>query len=722
MVMSKRRLIMAALASTAIYGPAAWAQTTPGEARAAQPQAEAMSDIIVTARKREESLQEVPDSITAFTETTLVAAGVRDVAGFVALVPNITLRDSYRQGQAYLTVRGITTGQQGWSPVTYVVDGVPAGSNDSINTGALVGIERIEVLKGPQSALYGAGAIAGAINVVTKAPGDHLTGEVVAGYGNGDERKLIASISTPLGDAVGMRLDGYYHKGDGLQVDQLGRGLNYDRTIDVRGRFIIKLDPVRIDLRAHHVDVRAGAVFQEILPPGAAGLALIDDFDNSPGLRRGIMGVEHRNLDEVSGKIDLDLGGVTLSSVTAYSDLKQDLFGSTSWNKPPAASFCGPVGGPGEPPDCTQATTDNFQVFSQDIRLQSDGSGPFQWMIGASMLDRKVVNGLTVGAGVAGAGGEIVTGPTPFLRRADLNRDHFRGVYAQVIYSLTDKLELTGALRYDENSYSTVQYTDLTLKTAVPVVGPSGGNITKQTAKDDSWQPKVQLSYRWTGDLMTYVTVAKGFRSGFFNTGNRTQPETSWNYEAGIKSTLLNGRATANLAVFHIDYSNQQFTSIIPNPPYRATSNIPETKINGLEFDAAVHPAEGLDLGVSIGITDSKVQSVPKITRGPYTPLFTGNAFIGWEREVAGDVTLGARVDYRHQSSQYMGRNNMFLIGAKDYIDLRASIGVGGAKLTGYVRNVTDERQAFGFEDIGFGYLRYNSNPRSYGAEISYKF
>lgn len=131
-------------------------------ANASTPQAAGrLETITVTARRKAESLQDVPDSIRAYSAEVLEAAGVRDVSGFVALTPNVTLRESFRQGQTYLTVRGITTGQQGWAPVTYVVDGVPVGSTDSINTGALVGIERIEVLKGPQGALYGAGAIAG---------------------------------------------------------------------------------------------------------------------------------------------------------------------------------------------------------------------------------------------------------------------------------------------------------------------------------------------------------------------------------------------------------------------------------------------------------------------------------------------------------------------------------------------------------------------------------
>lgn len=680
-----------------------------------------LETITVTARRKEESLQDVPDSIQAYSAAVLEAAGVRDVSGFVALTPNITLRESFRQGQTYLTVRGITTGQQGWAPVTYVVDGVPAGSTDSINTGALVGIERIEVLKGPQGALYGAGAIAGAINVVTRKPGDDLTGEIVVGHGRRDEQKVIGSVSMPLGDATGLRLDGYYHDSAGLQRDQRDRGVNADETIDARLRFVTQLGPVSLDLRAHLVDVDAGAVFQELLPHTAAGLAMIDDFDSSLGIVRGIHGDESRKLEETSAKIDIDAGFATLTSITAYSDLRQDLFGSTSWNNPPAASFCGPVGGVGQPPDCTQASRDDFRIFSQDLRLASKDGGSVQWLIGASMLDRRAVNALTVGAGAIAPDGSIVIGPTPFLRRADLNKDRFAGAYAQLIVSVTEALELTGALRYDRNKMSSTQYTDDSLTTVVPVVSTSGELIGTQHSNDAAWQPKVQISYRWTPGFMTYATAGKGFRTGFYNTGNRTQAEATWNYEAGFKSQLFDDRAVLNVSVFHIDYSNQQFTTIIPTPPYRATANIPETKINGLEMDASMRLSGSVFAGVSVGLTDSEVQDAAK-THGPYTPGFMSNAYVQLEQPLNASWQLDGRLDWRYQSSQYLGRSDQFRIDAKSYVDVRASLKYQAWAFTGYVRNLTDERQAFGFEDIGFGYLRYNNNPRTYGVEMSYKF
>lgn len=323
----------------------------------------------------------------------LEAAGVKEVGDFVQMTPNITLREAYRAGVTLITIRGITTGQQGWAPVTYVVDGVPAGSLDAINLGALVGVERIEVLKGPQSALYGAGAIAGAINVITKDPTDEFESEGRVSLGKGRDVQTALSVSGPVvADSVLFRLDGYYRKGDGVLEDQDGDHLDFERQGDIRGKLLFNWSDVKLDVRAHYTDIRAGAAYQEFLPPSAEADGLLDDFDHSPGISRGILGVENRTAREASVKLDWELGGATLTSISAYSKLDQDLYGSTSWQTPPGFGFCGPIGGAGEPPGCFQVLVDDFEVMSQDLRLTSRSDQRLRWLVGAAYLDREAGN------------------------------------------------------------------------------------------------------------------------------------------------------------------------------------------------------------------------------------------------------------------------------------------------------------------------------------------
>jgi iron complex outermembrane receptor protein len=687
--------------------------TPAAEARATD--AAALDDITVTARRREESVQRVPDTLTVLSSKTIENAGIRSVSDFVDLTPNVTFRQGFRQGTAYITIRGITTAQQGWAPVTYLVDGVPAGSTDGINLGSLLGVERIEVLKGPQGALYGAGAIAGAINIVTKQPGEVLSGEGVLGYGNGNDRRIAGALSGPLlGQDVKFRLDASYQDSDGLQKTVDGQDANPNRTLDLRGRVIARTGPLTLDLRGHYVHTRAGAVYQEFLP-SATGLSQLDDFSGTPGIQRGILGHEVRDAKELALKLGLELGFADLTSLTSYSDIEQNLLGTTSWQKPPAASFCGPVGGPGQAPDCFQTSNDNYRVFSQDLRLTSTSSGPLRWLIGTSYLERRALNALTVGNAMTDPGGRVVPGPNPFLQRIDLNHDHFFGVYGQVNYDLTDRLELTAALRYDQNNYNTTQYASTALTT--PVATPDG--VLTQRETDRAAQPKAQIAWKATPSLMLYASVSRGFRSGFFNSGNHAKAESTWNYEAGIKSEWFDKRLIVNLAGFHIDYSNQQFTSIISTPPYRATTNIPETRINGFEAELVGRPVKGLTLGASAGYTDARVTNS---TSGPYTPKLTANLYGEVERPIAADLKIVGRVDYRYQGAQYLGTNDTFHIGDKHYLDTRLSLVRGRVRLTAYARNLLNQRQAFEIDNIGFGYIRYNSDPRSYGGELGFSF
>lgn len=675
-----------------------------------------IEEIVVTSRRREESLQDVPDSVTVFTARAIEDAGIDDVADFVELTPNITLREAFRAGVTFITIRGITTGQQGWAPVTYVVDGVPAGSLDAINQGALVEIERIEVLKGPQSALYGAGAIAGAINVITKQPADELEVGAELSLAKNEDYRTTISVSGPIvEDRVKFRLDGYYRDADGIIETNRGEGLDFEEHAALRGRLLFDLDAVSVDLRAHFSNIEAGAAFQEFLPPGAAGFALLDDFDASPGIERGIVGVEDRRFAEGSVKIDWNFGPATFTSITGYSEIDQSLFGSTSWQRPPAFGFCGPVGGPGEPPDCFQRLGDDFEVFTQDLRLTSDGAARLRWLAGVSFLDREVVNLLRVGAAALDGSGNVVEGPAPFLNRIDERNDEFVGIYGQINYDLTPSLELTVAARYDRNDFDSTQFESLALATPVPQ--PDGSLVLEE--RDDLFQPKVQLSYDWNEDVMTYASIARGFRTGFFNTGNLTQEETTWNYELGAKSTLAGGRAVINAAVFYIDYSNQQFTRIVPPPQIRETDNIPETDILGLELEGTIRPVDNLDLGFGLGVTDAEVADG---TDAPFTPLYTLNLSAQYSFLVGPQYDGMLRVDYRRQDSQFLERGEIFEIGEKDYVNARVSLGNDTWTVTAFGDNLTDERQANEINNIGFGFIRVPNKPRSYGLELALRF
>ncbi|MFC7050026.1 TonB-dependent receptor [Emcibacter nanhaiensis] len=688
---------------------------------AAQESADTMvlDEIVVTSRKREENLQAVPDSVTAFSAATIEDAGIDTVEDFINLTPNINIRETFRAGVTFLTIRGITTGQQGWAPVTYVVDGVQAGSLDAINQGALTDVERIEVLKGPQGALYGAGAIAGAINVVTKKPTNDMEYSAKASYGNGNDVKLSGAVSGPIvEDKVLFRIGGYYRNTDGLIESTDGVGLDFEEQASIKGRLIFDFDNLTIDLRGSYSDITAGAADQELV----SSADLIDEFDTAaaPGPARGIVGEENRDMTEFSAKIDWETELGTLTSVTGYSDINQNLFGSTSFDKPPAFSILGfPVGGVGDPfADGYQYLEDNIESFTQDVRFTSDSDQRLRWMVGASYLDRQIVNVLDIGAVLAG-GGDIQDNLLSFAYMPDVRNDEAWGVYGQVNYDITEKLELTAALRYDKDSFDTTRYSDATLETPVSLSGDPA-DLT-QEATNDKWQPKVQLAYSWTDDIMTYVTYAEGFRFGFYNTGNLTAPESTKNYEVGFKTTLAGGRVRLNGAIFHIDYSNQQLTTVINTPPFRQTTNIPESNINGGELEFVALVAEGLELSGGLGITDAKIKDAG---RSPGTPDYSVNLSASYSRPITDKWDVNARVDYRRQGSYLIldGTGTTNEVGEKDYVNVRLKFQTDNWSIGAFADNLFDERQAEDFGFVGTGYVRSNSLPRSYGVELTASF
>lgn len=561
-----------------------------GLAHAQEKSAGQLEEIIVTASKREENLQQVPVAITALNAEAIERAGVNKLSDFIALTPNVMLRDSsYRTGEVYITVRGVTTTQNGWSPVTYTVDGVQATSVDAINQGVLTDVERIEILKGPQGVLYGAGAIAGAINVITKKPTNEMEYAVKTSYGNGEDFRASAAVSGPIvEDKVLFRIGGYHRDFGGLIEDTDGEPLDFDRISKVSGRLLFELGPLSIDLGGSYADAHSGAVTTQRL----SDVALKDVFNDATRPRRGIRGFEDRTYKDVSARLDWEMGFATLTSVSGYSKIDQHLYGTASFDKPPTTSAFGPLGGPDNPfADGFQNNGNNFESFTQDIRLASGVDAPFRWLLGASYVEREAVDRTNVG---------VLLVPTldrlDMFVRPDVRNDEAWGAYGEVNYDVTDKLTLTAGARYDENRYDSTQYSELTLQTPVPT---ADGTVTLRST-DSKWQPKLVMTYQWTDDVMGYASYTEGFRFGFYNFGNETEPESVKNYEVGLKTTLMGGTLRLNTAVFHEKYSDQQRNIVIAVPPFKLTDNIPEQSFDGLEVE--ISALLGAGFGVSAGL------------------------------------------------------------------------------------------------------------------------
>ena len=218
-----------------------------------------IEEIVVTSRKREENLMEIPDSITVFSDAVIDTANIASIRDFADLTPNLTIIDQLIPSTQTMTIRGMTTVQNGELPVAFIVDGVNAPSMNFINQ-ELVDIERIEVLRGPQGTLYGRGAVGGAINIVTKSPGDEFEFKGKVSYGRGDSLFVGGTVSAPLGENAAFRISASHRDEDGL-IDNEGTGTEADPVDEqsVQARLTFQpFDRLSIDLRGRYLTGDAG--------------------------------------------------------------------------------------------------------------------------------------------------------------------------------------------------------------------------------------------------------------------------------------------------------------------------------------------------------------------------------------------------------------------------------------------------------------------------------
>src|SRR5882762_6880330 len=267
-----------------------------------------LEQVVVTARRVEENLQKVPDAITVFEETKLANFGIKTIEDVSNLTPNLAFHsgDAFEPGTFNITMRGIGTASGGWPSVSYIVDGVPQTSTDSMQRGTLEDIERIEVLRGPQSALYGFNAIAGAINVITKRPTNDWHFVVDLLYGNGPDRQIAGTVSGAIvPDRLLLRLTAGYRDNDGLlSSPSNGLDLDFRKWKQVQGKLLfMPLDNLTLTLSGNWDKEHDGVTYEDKVP----GPAFADDFSSALNARRAYPGVQNRTLYTTAAHLQWDL-------------------------------------------------------------------------------------------------------------------------------------------------------------------------------------------------------------------------------------------------------------------------------------------------------------------------------------------------------------------------------------------------------------------------------
>ncbi|MBT8087002.1 MAG: TonB-dependent receptor [Gammaproteobacteria bacterium] len=682
------------------------ASVLAGQSRAETGDSAAIEEIVVTSRYREEKLADVPDSITPFTVDDIERHRIERINRVAALTPNLRFSDDQEVGISTLVIRGVRQNRgTGQPPVSFRIDGVSA-TNNLLTTQELFDIESVDVLRGPQGALYGRNAIGGAVLISTRRPTAQPEYGFRVSAAQGQDFTLAGSASGPIGDSGALyRASVRYQDREGQLKNAYldNQYVDYKESAAFRGRLLFTpADKLNVDLRGHYLDQDGGSGY---FMPGSEGFLPLPPpaapiFFGNPTfeIQSNRIGRSFVRSWETSAKIDYDLGWGTLTSITSYTDVES-----------------------GNDQDLDQTLVeaidiiviDNSETLAQEFRLASPEGDGLHWVVGASYFTQQRFRSLAT---------TFLGFPVPPAAQ-DLELEDI-AVFGSLSYDIAEDLELTLAFRYEEETPR-----DLT----------QGREETFSEL-----QPKASLAYKFNDEFLGYVTIGKGFRAGGFNNlapGSNFLPgfgkESLVSYEAGLKGTTKDGRLRGGLSLFYIDYDDQQFF-LFDQTGTQANINVGDSRIAGGELELSVAPSDSLQLDIGFGFTDSEIrdyEAVPGVLvpaseivgrEVPGAPVWSLSLAMQHTRPLSASLDLVSRVDYEHRDKTYWTLDNVDTQPAYDLVNLNVSLEDERWSTRLYVDNLFDEEYIewfFAARFIGLpADIAWPSKPRQLGLEYSLRF
>ncbi len=741
--------------------------TTPAQA--------ALEEVVVTARKRTETLLDAPVAVTAFTADLIEKAGISRPEDFLGLVPNVTFVTSNHQGEFFVNMRGQASVRFAESAVAVVVDGVQLSTSNEFN-GDFFDIEQIEVLKGPQNSLYGRNATAGAIIVNTRAPSKEWEGTIAANYGNWETFKIQGGVGGPITDNISMRFSGSLTDTDGPFTNII-TGEKVHRWKNQTGRLKLRWEGANttadlivggshgvgggIAFNAQIAGTTVGGVF--VPGPDTNAVHDIPFVNDAPG-------GNVQDKFNISLRVEHEFRDMVVESVSSFSEIKDNYQAKGL----PYADYSSPLNqfGVFEAAfgDLTQKWKDENKAFIQEFRLSSNvDDARLRWQVGMYVQDarkrRTNLNGLYTGGGISSSLDPVVD-PAAANPTIGYDRTKF-GVlnyspFANIQYDITEDLQLDVAIRYETEERDVETLTPdipnvpggaATYNQCVANTGRTAADCTDK-ATFHQFQPKITLSYSLPDDIGTlYGTYGKGFKSGGFNaigtrdilvnsaigvgadpslifTQDSYDKETTDAFEIGVKTRWMDGRLAINGAVFYTEVSDAQQFEFFPVGNIQAVSRIDEQEIKGFEVDASFTATDWLDLFIGYGYTDAEItelQAQPAFegNRVPY--IQKDNFATGFQvnRPLTGTLDFNARLEYKRYGSVWYDSSN--LPGSRrdpvELVDARIGISTDKWELSFWGRNLNNEK--YSSESVpllSFLNVPYKARTRSYGIEARYNF
>lgn len=719
-------------------------------------------EILVTAQRREERLQDIPIAISAFGASQIERQGIISIESIAPRVPSVYF-GSFGALRPQLYIRGIGTrtfdpGSE--SSVGVFADDVYLGRSSG-SFGAIRDIERVEVLRGPQGTLYGRNTIGGAINVITKGPSDSFEAQAEVGVSNFNGWDVFGAVGGPItGDgALKFRVAGWHNERDGY-VTNLRTGTKFQGIDNSGARIRLEYEPsdnFKIDLTGEYLHdgdkggfqgVNQGTGRSSTGAPGNPSAVFFAAASRLPtqqlplSLREAYFSgdpILNRNAYAGIARIETGLGFATLTSITGYRRLEvqdsRDLEGSSL--------------------DVLFQTSDETSdQWTQELRLTSDPDGALSfggsvdWIVGAFYYNDKSYRDdffrVGLDSAVRAAAGTIATDTT----FSDYKIESY-AFFGQATIHVSDKFDITLGGRYTNDKKRATQ--GATSTDALPIV--PANYVTTNSATYTSFDPRIVLDYKINPDVSVYASYSTGFKSGGFqyvpfNLGAANTlfaPEDIKTYEIGLKSEWLDRHLRLNVAAFRYDYKNLQVARIVdtPNGPQSLTTNAAASKVQGIDIEMLLRPSDNFDVGVTYGYLDAKyknyfttISGTPVSydgTRMVRAPEHTINVGAEWRIPLGdSDDRVTLRADYALLSDFYFepGEGNSIfgsgtpLTKEESYglLDLRATFDISNFRITAYVNNATNKEYRRTVNGLGNTIVGFAGTPRIYGLRIAYSY
>lgn len=718
----------------------------------------AVEEIVVTATRRSERLQDVPISISVLSQAELTEKGIVGYEGIARETPGAVLNVA-SDNNARLTARGIST--NGWgaglqTTTTIYLDELPLstiGNTVTLNPN-LYDIERVEFLRGPQGTLFGSGSLSGALRILTKSPDlRRYDASALVDFGHtpdggGMRQRYNAMVNIPLiTDTLALRLVGFHRDEEGY-IDNLGTGVKNSNSLnDSGGRAILLWEPTE------RLSLRLLASYEDSDPEDAS---LINP---ALGERKRLSSKPDLYTSETqiyNATLAYQFDGAQLTSSSTYS-IAEGFF---------TVDLAGTSGGayPFFLDDIYQLDT-----FVQEVRLVSDPGEQFDWVAGAFYLHRDqdlVGEQRSTPEFLAARGITGLPEDATFNSFGSDTRTYELAGFGELTYHLTDKLSLTGGMRYGK--YGGKQHTDAGFNSlyffyaANGISAPLAMTPVEATsrrfdsAERTSW--KASLSYEPSSDLMTYVTVSTGYRTpvynaraGYVNPNDTTdlvipsgaRSDDLTNYEIGLKGRWLDGRLTTNLAAYYIDWRDIQVQANRRSDSIQFATNVGRAASQGLEAEITLTPARGLMFGLNLSLNEAEVKELTEqeaVISGAEkgsrlaSPRVQGSFYGSYRYDIGSTLNGFTSFQVAHVGSLPNGFPNIpGTAGARSalydktdaytFINLQTGIGIDKVTATLYVENLANSDGIVYIHPERFIDSRYAMlRPRTYGLRLRYEF